>query len=110
MQAFLLACLLAAVLLFIAGFAAHNALKRDVQAVGRDSVPSILAAQQVRASLVDMDASAANDLLAGSAGSRTARDSYNAERSLIGRQVAVAAQNITYGNSNASRLKHCKMA
>jgi len=98
LQALLLASLLAAILLFIAGFAAHNALKQDVQSVGRDSVPSILAAQQIRASLVDMDASAANDLLAGPGGSRTARDSYNAERSLIGRQVAVAAQNITYCN------------
>ena len=98
LQALLLASLLGAALLFIAGFAAHNALKQDVQSVGRDSVPSILAAQQVRTSLVDMDASAANDLLAGPGGSRTARDSYDAERSLIGRQVVIAAQNITYGN------------
>jgi len=98
LQAFLLASLLSAVLLFIAGFAAHNSLRQDVQSVGQDSVPSILAAQQVRTSLADMDASAANDLLAGPGGSRIARDSYDAERSLIGRQVVIAAQNVTYGN------------
>jgi len=97
LQAFLLSSLLLATLLFAMGFNLHNTFRQGVQSVGRDSVPSILAAQQIHSSLVDMDVSAANDLLAGANGSRTARDSYDAERSFIGRQTVVAAQNITYG-------------
>ncbi len=99
LTAFLLASLVGSVLLFAVGMVAYSQLRDNAREVGRDSVPSILAALQIQASLVDMDANAANDLLAGAAGSRTARDSFEAQRSIIGRQIVAASQNITYGNA-----------
>lgn len=105
LQALLLASLLGAVLLFAAGTVAYTQLRNAAQEVGRDSVPSVLAALQIQASLVDMDANAANDLLAGANGSRTARDSFEAQRSIIGRQITRAASDLSYGNAERVPLE-----
>lgn len=86
-------------LLAIATFVAVGQLRQSAKAVTQDSTPSILAAQQIRTALVDMDASAANDLLAGPNGSRAAYDSFEADRSIIGRKLGAASENITYGNN-----------
>jgi CHASE3 domain sensor protein len=69
---------------------------RTVQTIGRDTAPSIVAAQSMKASMVDMDANAANDLLGGPDGVQAARDTYNTDRSAAVAGLIRAAKNITY--------------
>jgi hypothetical protein len=50
----------------------------------------------MKASMVDMDANAANDLLGGPNGIQTARDTYNTDRAAAVAGLIRAAKNITY--------------
>lgn len=77
---------------------AHHSIvvARDaVQTIGKDSVPSIIAAQQVRSNLADMDANAANGFF--SRGTKEAKATYEIDRQAASDRLVTAAQNITYG-------------
>jgi hypothetical protein len=87
-----------ALLLFLAAFHTLAEMRQAVQTIGRDTVPSVLAAQDIRAALVDMDANAANDLLAGPGGMAAAREAFESRRQTVARRLLDAAQNITYGD------------
>src|SRR5262249_33476729 len=87
-----------ALLLFLAAFHTLAEMRQAVPTVGRDTVPSVLAAQDIRAALVDMDANAANDLLAGPGGMAAAREAFESRRQTVARRLVDAAQNITYGD------------
>jgi hypothetical protein len=58
-----------AALLFAAASLGVVQARQAVQTVGRDAAPSIIAAQEIRAALADMDANAANALIVRAAGS-----------------------------------------
>jgi hypothetical protein len=93
------ACAFAAALLLmvtiIMGARTH---RNAVQAIGKDSVPSIIAAQHIRAALADMDANAANELL-GSEGVAAAKRTYDERMKEAVEAIVTAAQNITYGDA-----------
>lgn len=84
-------------LLFLACVAGAYVHRRAMQTIGRDSAPSIIAAQKIRTALASMDASAANDLLAlNQAGSAAARQEYEQSRLDAAQALIDAARNITY--------------
>ncbi len=89
--------------LVLAGNASLAEARRTIQTIGRDTAPSIVAAQSMKASMVDMDANAANDLLGGPNGVQAARDTYNTDRAAAVAGLIRAARNITYDSGSATQ-------
>ncbi len=69
-----------------------------VQTVGKDSVPSIIAAEKIRSGLADMDANAANAYLGTGAQVAAAQKAFDDDRVKVTDALVSAAQNITYGD------------
>ncbi len=67
-----------------------------VQTVGKDSVPSIIAAQKIRSGLADMDANAANAYLGTGSQVAAALKAFDDDRGKVTDALVSAAQNITY--------------
>lgn len=72
--------------------------RQAIQTVGKDAVPSIVAAQQIRADMADMDASTANVFI-GSGDNVLVKSQYDADRAKANDNLILAAQNITYGDA-----------
>ena len=95
-----LAALAASLILFwIVGADVIADAKQGVQTIGRDTAPSVIAAQQIRAHLANMDASAANVTLTRGDAQTQAWKDYAAEQAAISDHLVSAAQNITYGDA-----------
>ena len=73
--------------------------RAGLQTVGKDTVPSIIAAQHIKSALADMDANAANELLAQGGEAAAAVQAYEARRQEALEALITAAQNITYGDN-----------
>ena len=72
--------------------------RQAIQTIGRDSVPSIVAAQEIRANMADMDASTANVFISN--GDAVAiKAQYDRDRLAANDKLIMAAQNITYGDA-----------
>ncbi len=70
-----------------------------IKTIGKDSVPSIVAAQEIFASLADMNASATNEFLQSGDKAKAAHLQYEQNRQLVADRLVTAAQNITYGDA-----------
>jgi len=70
-----------------------------MQTVGKDSAPSIIAAQHIKSALADMDANAANELLGPPGTMQEAIAAYESRRVEASKALIAAAENITYGES-----------
>lgn len=84
---------------------AHSAIGiayTGVQTIGKDSVPSIVAAQQLEASLADMDANADNGFF--SRGTKAALAAYETDRQKACSMLVSAAKNITYGDEEQAPI------
>jgi hypothetical protein len=95
--------LLAFAVLLLAFWAVASAMvyeaKSGVQTIGRDTAPSVIAAQQIRASLAALDASAVNAaLLRGDAAGAAWKD-FETQQRILSDYLVTAAQNITFGDS-----------
>ena len=82
-------------LLLIAILSATGVHRAAMQTVGKDAAPSIIHAQAIRAALADMDANAANELLAPEAATSAAA-AFDQRRIEAARELVEAAKNITY--------------
>ncbi len=82
-------------LLLIASIAGALVHRGAMQTIGKDAAPSIIAAQQIKTSLADMDADIANLML----GTKSAADDYELQRTKASRALIEAAKNITYGTA-----------
>jgi Tfp pilus assembly protein PilV len=80
---------IACILLMVSVLAGARNHRHAVQVVGKDSAPSIIAAQHIRAALADMDANAASDSL----------ERFEMRRTEAVQAIVAAAENITYGNA-----------
>jgi hypothetical protein len=95
-----LAALGAALILFwIVGGAVVLEAMEGVQTIGRDTAPSVIAAQQIRAHLANLDASAANAALTRGPAQMQAWKDYATEQAALSEHLISAAQNITYGDA-----------
>ena len=88
----------AALLLMLSVIAGARSHRHQIQVIGRDSAPSIVAAQHISAALADMDATVAD------------RDSSNFDkrRTEAAAAIIAAAENITFGD--AERIPIQKLA
>ncbi|MBV9269366.1 MAG: hypothetical protein JO061_24570 [Acidobacteriaceae bacterium] len=82
-------------LVLSAGHVQHAAMKT----IGQDSAPSIIASQQIKTALADMDANAANELIADPATAAASVQAYSKRRREAATALIAAAQNITYGEA-----------
>lgn len=84
--------------------------ENGLQAVGRDAGPSIIAAQQIKTSVADMDAVAVHELLTDPASETGMIQTYNQRREEAARALVTAARNITYGDAELRPILTIQLA
>jgi hypothetical protein len=89
-----IAICLANLLMMGAAIAGARSHRHAMQAIGKDSAPSIIAAEHIRAALADMDADAANELLQRGG----SLDAFEGRQNEATTAIVTAAENITYGD------------
>jgi hypothetical protein len=90
----------------LAGYIGVNSARDSVNTIARDAVPSIVTAQTVRVKLLEMDALASQEFLAGGADSGAqARTKYESVRKELGEQLTIAAKNISFGKDEQGPLE-----
>jgi hypothetical protein len=99
MQLGLVALSVALVVFWSVGWMVVSDAKQGVQTIARDTAPSVIAAQEIRAHLASMDAAVANaGLTRGEARVHAWKD-YTSEQAALSEYLVSAAQNITYGDA-----------
>jgi len=78
-----------AMLLMLTVIAGARSHRHQIQVIGRDSAPSIVAAQHISAALADMDATAAD----------RDRSTFDKRRTEAATAIIAAAENITFGDA-----------
>jgi hypothetical protein len=92
-------------LLLLVGEMTLNRARAALKTIARDAAPSIVAAQDIRFALADLDANLANDLI-GTASHRVAAAQAIEERRVHASQALVkAAENITYGDDERGPIQ-----
>jgi hypothetical protein len=99
MRLWLSACWLTAALFAVAGFVGTRAHRQGMQTVGRDSAPSIISAERVKAELAAMHAAAARELLESPERRPAAEKEFLERRRGLTEALLSATANITYGDS-----------
>jgi hypothetical protein len=92
-------------LLLIAAIAGASIHRSAMKTVGKDSAPSIIAAQHIKSALADMDADAVNELLGASGKMPEAVKAYESRRVEAAKALIAAAENITYGESERTPIQ-----
>jgi hypothetical protein len=92
-------------LLLIAAIAGTGVHRDAMKTVGKDSAPSIIAAQHIKSALADMDADAANELLGAPGTMAEAVKAYEGRRVEAAKALIAAAENITYGESERTPIQ-----
>lgn len=97
--------LLAALMLFL-GELTLNRVRRAMNTIAREATPSIIAAQDIRFALADLDANAANYLIGTGASHRLqAGEAIEQRRVHVADALVRAAENITYGDAERGPIK-----
>ncbi len=90
----------------IGGYLGVTAARSSLNTIARDAVPSIVTAQTVRVKLLEMDALATQEFLAGGADSgAAARQRYETVRRELGEQLTSAAMNISFGREEQTAIE-----
>ena len=79
--------------------------RQGMQTIGKDSAPSIIAAQRIRSSLADMHSNAANGLIGKPGENPEAARIYEVRRLEVTEGILAAARNITYGDAELVPIK-----
>jgi hypothetical protein len=88
-----------ALVLLLSAEAEVRFVRQQVQTIGKDTAPSIVLAQQIRADLADLDAASANYLLGRGDSMSGAMQVFELRRGDTARKLVAAAENITYGDA-----------
>ncbi|MFT3765536.1 MAG: hypothetical protein QM820_08485 [Minicystis sp.] len=99
LRALLHAVWVLAVVLSLVGAGALASARAALQKIGKDSAPSILAAQAVSAGLADLDALAGNDLLGDRARRQDAIPAFDKRRAQVTAALVTAARSVTSGDA-----------
>ena len=93
-------------LLLLAAMVGVQVHRAAMKTVGKDTAPSIIAAQHIKSALADMDANAANELLLAKPDQvREARQAYENRRREAATALIEAARNITYGEAEQKPIE-----
>lgn len=95
----------ACVLLLITTIAAVQGQRYAIKTIGKDTAPSIIAAQHIKSGISDLDANAANKLLVDIGKNPTAEKAYDDRRKEIIDATLAAAENITYGDAERNPIR-----
>ena len=79
-------------------------MRAALTTIGEDAAPNVFTAQLIRATLSDLDANAATDLLAAPKGSRVARDAYEGDRTFLSHRLLDAAAHTPPGSAERKTL------
>src|SRR5436309_681979 len=99
LRAFTIAILALSLSLFIVGEATLSRARFAMKTIGRDAAPSIIAAQEISATLAELDVNAANYILGTVVHQQTAHQVYEEQRIRVTKRLVDAAENITYGDA-----------
>jgi hypothetical protein len=95
--------LISNVVLLIAALAGIEVHRRAIRIVGKDTAPSVIAAQHIKSAVADMDANAVNELL-GSPASADGAGGYEERRVEAAAALLAAAENITFGDKERAPI------
>ncbi|MBF0506938.1 MAG: PP2C family protein-serine/threonine phosphatase [Nitrospirae bacterium] len=98
MTAALTGCIIGAVVMALCAFGAYSSTRQAVQTVGKDAVPSIVAAERIRATLSDAHANAMNAVVTNEGEDGPSLKKYRQDMDQVHADLFAAAQNITYGD------------
>lgn len=96
------------VLLLIASLVGADLHRRGLQTIGRDTAPSIIAAQHIKASLAGMDGAVAMALLARTPDEKLTR-LYETWRQEAAGALLGAAENITFGEAERKPIRDLQL-
>jgi hypothetical protein len=96
LKAFMYAIWAIAGLLFLLGEGSLTSALGAMQTVGKDTAPSIIAAQEIGSALADLDANAGNYLLGSKQNQTEATQTFEKQRLVVTQSLVNAAKNITY--------------
>ncbi len=91
--------IISSILLLITTILGVQKARTAIKTIGKDSAPSIIAAQRIKDSLADIDANAANELIAKPGQNQDAVKNYEERREKVTRFLVTAAENITFGDN-----------
>jgi hypothetical protein len=97
------------VLLMAVSIGGVQAQRQAVQTIGKDSAPSIINAQRIKDSLVDLDANAANELIAKPGQNPAAVKAYGDRQKKLAMLIVNAAENITYGDAERQPIEQLQV-
>ena len=92
-------------LLLIAAITGVRVHRDAVKTIGKDTAPSIIAAQRIKSALADMDANAANEFLGEPGKMPEAVSTYEQRRVEAATALIEAAKNITYGDKEQQPIE-----
>ncbi len=98
MTAALAGCVVGAVVMALCALGAYSGARQAVQTVGKDSVPSIVAAERILATLGDAHANAMNAVVTNEGEDGPSLKKYRQDMDQVHADLLTAAQNITYGD------------
>jgi hypothetical protein len=101
LKAFMYAIWALAAILFLLGEGSISGAQRAMVTVGKDTAPSIIAAQEISSSLADLDANAGNYLLGSKLNQVAATQTFEQRRTDVTKRLVDAAKNITYGEAES---------
>ena len=106
LQAALVSIWVAALLFLLAGVNGVRVHRASVQTIGKDAVPSILAAEKLKVSLADLDGNVVNALINPPGQEASAIKGYVPRRQEITDSLITAAENITYGDLERTPIRN----
>lgn len=96
---------IAAILMSTIIFANYKSTRQAVQTVGKDTVPSIIAAEHIRATLADANSNAMNALMTNEKDNGRYWTAYRKEMDEAHSELINASENITYGNEERDPIQ-----
>jgi hypothetical protein len=97
------------VLLMAVSIGGVQTQRQAVQTIGKDAAPSIINAQRIKDSLVDLDANAANELIAKPGQNPAAVKAYGDRQKKLAMLIVSAAENITYGDTERQPIEQLQV-
>jgi hypothetical protein len=98
LEAAALALVVGAALFWAVVASVFSSLHNAVRTVGRDTVPSIIAAEKMNVALADINTSLANAILAKDDDSKPSWRTIKEESDAVSHALITASENVTYGN------------
>lgn len=100
----LVGCILLTVLVFGVTFSTASGVQGSVQAVGRDSAPSLIAAEQIQACLASADANGLNATLVKAPPASDQWNRYRKDMNCAHEALITSSQALAYGNTQRAPI------